>query len=136
MRYSYFKIELRRVGGSQFVPLSYRFRWPIRGENSRYCILLNARIKQVSGKCRDSVSVVVEQNGIEKVLKGSHVLVATGRNPNTEGLGLELTGVELTDRGYIKVNERLQTTARPASGRSARSQVARSSRTSASTISA
>ncbi|HEV7510479.1 MAG TPA: FAD-dependent oxidoreductase, partial [Candidatus Acidoferrum sp.] len=74
-------------------------------------ILLNAWIKQVSGKCGDSVSVVVEQNGIEKVLKGSHVLVATGRNPNTEGLGLELTGVEPTDRGYIKVNERLQTTA-------------------------
>src|SRR5246127_103390 len=74
-------------------------------------ILLNARIKQVSGKSGDSVSVVVEHNGIEKVLKGSHVLVATGRNPNTEGLGLELTGVELTDRGYIKVNERLQTTA-------------------------
>jgi pyruvate/2-oxoglutarate dehydrogenase complex dihydrolipoamide dehydrogenase (E3) component len=38
-------------------------------------------------------------------------LVATGRNPNTEGLALELAGVELTDRGYIKVNERLQTTA-------------------------
>ncbi len=74
-------------------------------------ILLEARIKQVSGKSGDSVSVVVEQNGIEKVLKGSHVLVATGRTPNTEGLGLELAGVELTDRGYIKVNERLQTTA-------------------------
>src|SRR5580693_1119931 len=74
-------------------------------------ILLNARTKQVSGKSGDSVSVVVEQNGIEKVLRGSHVLVATGRNPNTEGLGLELTGVELTDRGYIKVNERLQTSA-------------------------
>src|SRR5260370_11274106 len=74
-------------------------------------ILLNARIKQVSGKSGDSVSVVVEQNGIEKVLKGSHALVATGRTPNTEGLGLELVGVELTDRGYIKVNERLQTTA-------------------------
>ena len=42
---------------------------------------------------------------------GLSTLVATGRNPNTEGLGLELTGVELTDRGYIKVNERLQTTA-------------------------
>ena len=39
------------------------------------------------------------------------MLVATGRKPNTEGLGLELAGVELTDRGYIKVNERLQTTA-------------------------
>ena len=82
-------------------------------------ILLNARIKHVSGKSGDSVSVVViqngvqngEQNGIERVLKGSHVLVATDRNPNTEGLGLELTGVELTGRGYIKVNERLQTTA-------------------------
>src|SRR5207245_2838147 len=74
-------------------------------------ILLNARIKQVSGKCGDSVSVAVEQNGMEKVLKGSDVLVATGRNPNTEGLGLELTGVELTDRGYLKGNERLQTTA-------------------------
>jgi pyruvate/2-oxoglutarate dehydrogenase complex dihydrolipoamide dehydrogenase (E3) component len=74
-------------------------------------ILLNARIKRVSGKSGDSVSVVVEQNGIEKVLKGSHILVATGRNPNTQGLSLELTGVELTDGGYIKVNERLQTTA-------------------------
>jgi pyruvate/2-oxoglutarate dehydrogenase complex dihydrolipoamide dehydrogenase (E3) component len=74
-------------------------------------ILLNARIKQVSGKSGDSVSVVVEQNGIEKILKGSHILVATGRKPNTEGLGLELAGVELTERGYIKVNERLQTTA-------------------------
>jgi len=74
-------------------------------------IVLNTRIKQVSGKCGDSASVVVEQNGTEKVLNGSHVLVATGRNPNTEGLGLELAGIELTDRGYIKVNERLQTTA-------------------------
>ena len=74
-------------------------------------VLLNAQIKQVSGKSGDSVSVVIEQNGIEKVLKGTHILVATGRNPNTEGLDLELTGVELTDRGYIKVNDRLQTTA-------------------------
>src|SRR3979490_2364329 len=65
-------------------------------------ILLNARMKQGSGKSGDSVGVVVEQNGIEKVLKGSHVLGATGRTPNPDGLGLELTGVELTDRGYIK----------------------------------
>src|SRR5712691_4713519 len=58
-------------------------------------ILLNARINQVSGKCGDSVSVVVEQNGIEIVLKGSHILVATGRTPNSEGIGLGLVGVEL-----------------------------------------
>lgn len=74
-------------------------------------IYLNARIKQVSGKSGDSVRVVIEQNGTPKDLHGSHVLVATGRTPNTEGLGLEVAGVELTERGYIKVNERLQTTA-------------------------
>src|ERR1700678_3133086 len=74
-------------------------------------ILLNARIKRVSGTSGHSVDVVIEQNGIEKVLKGSHLLVAAGRPPNIEGLGLELAGVELTDRGYVRVNERVQTTA-------------------------
>lgn len=74
-------------------------------------ILLATRVERLSGKSGDAVSIVVDQNGIEKTVKGSHVLVATGRTPNTEGLGLELAGVELTDRGYIKVNERLQTTA-------------------------
>jgi pyruvate/2-oxoglutarate dehydrogenase complex dihydrolipoamide dehydrogenase (E3) component len=74
-------------------------------------ILLNARIQRVAGKSGDSVSVVIEQDGREKILDGSHLLVATGRTPNTEGLRLELAGVELTERGYVKVNERLQTTA-------------------------
>src|SRR5580692_10532111 len=37
-------------------------------------VLLNAQIKQVSGKSGDSVSVVIEQNGMEKVLKGTHIL--------------------------------------------------------------
>src|SRR5262245_46128692 len=74
-------------------------------------IFLEARIRQVSGRSGESVGIVVEQDGAQKVLKGSHLLVAAGRTPNTEGLGLEVAGVELTDRGYIKVNERLQTTA-------------------------
>ena len=74
-------------------------------------ILLNAQIQRISGKSGQSVKIVLEQNGVEKTLEGSHVLVAAGRNPNTEGLGLELADVELTDRGYIKVNERLETTA-------------------------
>jgi pyruvate/2-oxoglutarate dehydrogenase complex dihydrolipoamide dehydrogenase (E3) component len=74
-------------------------------------ILLNARIKRVSGQSGESVSVTIEQNGAEKILTGSHLLVAAGRRPNTEGLGLGLAGVELTERRYIKVNERLQTTA-------------------------
>jgi pyruvate/2-oxoglutarate dehydrogenase complex dihydrolipoamide dehydrogenase (E3) component len=74
-------------------------------------ISLATRVKQLSGKSGDAVSIVVDQNGTEKIVNGSHLLVATGRTPNTEGLGLKLAGVELTDRGYIKVNERLQTTA-------------------------
>jgi pyruvate/2-oxoglutarate dehydrogenase complex dihydrolipoamide dehydrogenase (E3) component len=72
---------------------------------------LNVRVKRVSGKSGQSVSIVVSQNGAETVIRGSHLLVALGRTPNTEGLGLDLAGVEQTDRGYIRVNERLQTTA-------------------------
>ena len=74
-------------------------------------IHLNAQVKRVSGRSGQSVNIVVAQNGAESAIEGSHVLVALGRTPNTEGLGLELGGVELTDRGYVKVNERLQTTA-------------------------
>jgi pyruvate/2-oxoglutarate dehydrogenase complex dihydrolipoamide dehydrogenase (E3) component len=74
-------------------------------------IVLNAKIKKVSGESGHSVRIVIEEDGVEKTLEGSHLLVAAGRAPNTDGIGLELAGVELTDRGYIKVNERLETTA-------------------------
>jgi pyruvate/2-oxoglutarate dehydrogenase complex dihydrolipoamide dehydrogenase (E3) component len=74
-------------------------------------VVLNAHVKRISGKSGRSVEVVLEQKGAEKRFAGTHVLVAAGRTPNTDGLGLELAGVELTDRGYIKVNERLETTA-------------------------
>ncbi|MGB8538796.1 MAG: FAD-dependent oxidoreductase [Acidobacteriaceae bacterium] len=73
--------------------------------------VLNARVLRVSGKSGDSVTVTFEQDGREKTLAGTHLLVATGRRPNTENIGLELAGIELTDRGYLKVNERLETTA-------------------------
>jgi pyruvate/2-oxoglutarate dehydrogenase complex dihydrolipoamide dehydrogenase (E3) component len=74
-------------------------------------LVLNARMKSVSGKSGQSVRLTFEQNGFEKVLEGTHLLVAAGRVPNTKDIGLELPGVELTERGYIKVNERLETTA-------------------------
>ena len=47
----------------------------------------------------------------ERTIQASDILVATGRIPNTAGIGLEKTGVELDNRGYIRVNERLQATA-------------------------
>jgi pyruvate/2-oxoglutarate dehydrogenase complex dihydrolipoamide dehydrogenase (E3) component len=74
-------------------------------------IVLGARVKRISGKSGQSVKMVIEQRGAEKTLEGTHLLVAAGRTPNTAGIGLDLAGVELTDRGHIKVNERLQTTA-------------------------
>jgi len=74
-------------------------------------LILNATVKSVSGLSGHSVRVTYQQAGVEKSIESSHLFAATGRTPNTENLGLELAGVELTDRGYIKVNERLETTA-------------------------
>lgn len=55
-------------------------------------------------------AVTVELNNGERV-SGSHILVAAGRTPVTRGLGLDVAGVELDTRGFIKVDERLATTA-------------------------
>ena len=64
--------------------------------------------------CRESrttYKLCSEDGGREKTIEGTHLLVASGRAPNTEGIGLELAGVEMTRDGYVKVNERLETTA-------------------------
>ena len=76
-------------------------------------LILNARAKRVSGKSGESVRILLGKNGNEapKTVEGSHLLVATGRVPNTQEVGLDLAGVELSADGYIKVDERLQTTA-------------------------
>jgi pyruvate/2-oxoglutarate dehydrogenase complex dihydrolipoamide dehydrogenase (E3) component len=74
-------------------------------------VVLNARIQRISGKSGDHVQVVFGDGGREKTIEGTHLLVASGRAPNTEGIGLELAAVELTRDGYVKVNERLETTA-------------------------
>lgn len=74
-------------------------------------LVLGARVEAVSGKSGQSVEIEVRQRGSTKTLTGTHLLAATGRTPNTDGLGLESTGVELTEAGYLKVNDRLETTA-------------------------
>jgi pyruvate/2-oxoglutarate dehydrogenase complex dihydrolipoamide dehydrogenase (E3) component len=45
----------------------------------------------------------------ERVLTGSHLLVATGRAPNTDQLDLDAAGIQVDSRGFIQVNERLET---------------------------
>jgi pyruvate/2-oxoglutarate dehydrogenase complex dihydrolipoamide dehydrogenase (E3) component len=57
------------------------------------------------------VALTAETAGGPKTVRGSHLLVATGRRPNTDDLGLEAAGVQLTAEGFVKVNERLETTA-------------------------
>jgi len=74
-------------------------------------ILTNVRIGRAEGKSSEGVRIHATRDGSEITLEGTHILVATGRTPNTEGIGLELAGVETTERGFVRVNERLETTA-------------------------
>lgn len=74
-------------------------------------VVTSTLITKVEGKSGESVKLYTARNGSETALEGTDLLVATGRTPNTQGIGLELAGVEITDRGHVKVNERLETTA-------------------------
>jgi pyruvate/2-oxoglutarate dehydrogenase complex dihydrolipoamide dehydrogenase (E3) component len=74
-------------------------------------IVTSARTTKVEGKSGERVKLYAVRDGSEIILEGTHLLVASGRTPNTQGIGLELAGVEITERGHVKVNERLETTA-------------------------
>lgn len=74
-------------------------------------VLTSVRINRVEGRSGQWVKLHINRNGSEAILEGTHLLVASGRTPNTKDIGLELAGVELTERGYIKVNDRLETSA-------------------------
>lgn len=58
-----------------------------------------------------SIEVDIAMEDETQTLSGSHLLVATGRTPNTNDLGLDTTGVKTNEKGYIVVNERLETSA-------------------------
>jgi pyruvate/2-oxoglutarate dehydrogenase complex dihydrolipoamide dehydrogenase (E3) component len=73
--------------------------------------LLAAETLHVKGRSGEDVSVTVRTSSGEQTIEGSDILVAAGRVPNTAGIGLEEAGVVLDDRGYIRVNERLETSA-------------------------
>jgi pyruvate/2-oxoglutarate dehydrogenase complex dihydrolipoamide dehydrogenase (E3) component len=75
-------------------------------------VLLSAEVEQVEGRSGEQVRARVRAPGGERRIEGTDLLVAVGRTPNTRGIGLEENGIELTDRGYIRVNERLETTAK------------------------
>jgi pyruvate/2-oxoglutarate dehydrogenase complex dihydrolipoamide dehydrogenase (E3) component len=74
-------------------------------------VLLQAQMLNVEGREGSGVKIRLHVGGSEKILEASDILVAAGRTPNTDKIDLAKTGVELDPRGYIRVNERLQTTA-------------------------
>jgi pyruvate/2-oxoglutarate dehydrogenase complex dihydrolipoamide dehydrogenase (E3) component len=71
----------------------------------------NTSLGYVEGKSGHGVRLHGSRRQSEIIVEGSHLLVATGRSPNTEGIGLELAGVKTTKLGYVDVNERLETSA-------------------------
>lgn len=72
-------------------------------------LLLNTQVKQVSLLASGEKQVTLLQGTKEWTIVTDEILVATGRRPNTDKIGLEHTGVQ-TDKGYIMVKETLQTT--------------------------
>ena len=74
-------------------------------------IVANATLKRVEGTSGKSVTLHLTLPNGETTLQGSHLLVATGRTPNTQNMGLELVGIKTTPAGHIQVNDRLETTA-------------------------
>lgn len=70
---------------------------------------LGADIEKITDETTDA-KVTYQINGKTKTINADRILVATGRKPNTENLGLENTAIETTDRGAIKVDDFLRTT--------------------------
>ncbi|PVX83649.1 dihydrolipoyl dehydrogenase family protein [Paraburkholderia unamae] len=70
---------------------------------------LATTITRVDGISGEKVTIEFDDGGS---IEGSHLLVAAGRQPVTNDLGLDLAGVDLDERGYIKVDDRLATTAK------------------------
>ncbi len=74
-------------------------------------VLVHSEVLGVTGNSGTGVSLRVRSGATEKTIEASDILVAVGRTPNTDRLDLARAGIELDSRGYIRVNERLQTTA-------------------------
>ena len=74
-------------------------------------VVTNATLRRVEGASGKSVTLHLTQPGGDITVQGSHLLVAAGRTPNTQNLGLEVVGIKTTPAGHIHVNDRLETTA-------------------------
>ncbi|HEY51984.1 MAG TPA: mercuric reductase [Caldilineae bacterium] len=80
-------------------------------EDEGIAIHLHANVKRLAQEAPEQIDVFYEQDGEEKQVRGTHLLLAVGRVPNSDRLNLAAAGVEVNARGYIRVNEVMQTTA-------------------------
>jgi pyruvate/2-oxoglutarate dehydrogenase complex dihydrolipoamide dehydrogenase (E3) component len=74
-------------------------------------VVLNAQMLDVEGLSGDRIRLRVRTPAGTQTIEASDIMIAAGRTPNTHGIGLDTAGVEIDERGYVKVNERLETTA-------------------------
>lgn len=112
--------EKYRESGAELVTGHVRFVAPKTGEVALHVggtrtlrgqtVVINAGspVLRIEGRSVVSVGLHAARGAIE----GTHLLVAAGRTPNTDGIGLEEAGVEADEREHVKANERLQTTAK------------------------
>jgi pyruvate/2-oxoglutarate dehydrogenase complex dihydrolipoamide dehydrogenase (E3) component len=77
-------------------------------ESEGISFVLGARAKSVASG-EGQVILDLEVGGQKNSLRGSHLLVAVGRRPNSDDLGVDKAGIELDSHGYIRVNDRLET---------------------------
>jgi pyruvate/2-oxoglutarate dehydrogenase complex dihydrolipoamide dehydrogenase (E3) component len=74
-------------------------------------VRLGASVERVEGRSGQSVRVRLQAQAGEQIAEGTDLLAALGRMPNTDSLNAAAGGVELDSRGFVKVNDRLETTA-------------------------
>jgi len=74
-------------------------------------VLLHAEVRKVNGRSGDRVTLQLQGERGTHTIEGTDLLAAMGRTPNTQGIGLETAGIEITDQGHIRLNDRLETTA-------------------------
>ena len=74
-------------------------------------VRLAVEVLSVSGRSGDRVDLRIREQGVEQTIQASDILVAAGRTPNTDWIDAARGGVRLDARGYIAVNDRLQTSA-------------------------
>jgi pyruvate/2-oxoglutarate dehydrogenase complex dihydrolipoamide dehydrogenase (E3) component len=71
----------------------------------------DTQVERVEGQSGGSIGLQVKRAGVDGWIEGTDILIASGRIPNTDGIGLEAAGIERDGHGFVKVDDRCRTTA-------------------------